>query len=70
MTAAAGKLIGQTVVDVVAVVIAAVVVLDARDLVLQQTVAVLALAHIRVVGVDTQLRAQPVEALAKVHYER
>lgn len=56
---AAGKLIGQTVVDFV--------VLDARYLVLQQMEAGLALAHVRVVRVDTQLRAQAIEALAEVH---
>lgn len=57
---AAGKLIGQTVVHFV--------VLDARYLVLQQMEAGLALAHVRVVRVDTQLRAQTIETLAEVHY--
>lgn len=59
---AAGKLIGQTVVDFVAV-------LDTGYLVLQQMKAGLALAHVRAVRVDAQLRAQPIEALAKVNWK-
>lgn len=60
---AVGNIIGHTVV-------VDFLVLGARCLVLQQTEAGLALAHVRAVRVDTNLRAKIIESVAEVRYLR